>query len=241
MKRIIAKMMPENVKRFLRNRLYKHAFLVSQAGQDYWVFGEVFNEKKGGFFVDIGAHDGIDLSNTYLLEKRYNWSGLCIEANPLTFKQLQANRKATCLNICLDQYEGEVLFKLNGVMGGIVDQGMDNELTSSESAVTLKTKTLNSVLADASAPNVIDYLSMDIEGAEERVLRDFDFNQYTFLCISIERPSQHIQDLFNRNGYVLVKHIPGLDNFYVHQSFSKEYFQNALDFYRKKRLSIGFR
>lgn len=42
---------------------------------------------RGGFFLDIGAHDGIELSNTYVLEKKYNWSGICVEANPYSFKQ----------------------------------------------------------------------------------------------------------------------------------------------------------
>lgn len=230
----------ENIKLFLRNRLYRYAFLVSQAGQDFLVFGEVFNEKKEGFFVDIGAHDGIDLSNTYLLEKRYKWSGLCIEANPISFKLLEKNRNAVCLNVCLDKQEGEVLFNQDGVMGGIVDTGMDNEGVTSNGVISLKTKTLNTVLTEASAPKVIDYLSMDIEGAEERVLDGFDFSKTIFSCISIERPSERIEELFNANDYILIKRIPGLDSFYIHKSFEDEYFRNVLSFYRKKRLSVWF-
>lgn len=64
----------------------------AQAGQDYWVYGETFNEKTNGYFVDLGAHNGCHLSNTYLLEGRYNWNGICIEANPKTFEQLRKNR-----------------------------------------------------------------------------------------------------------------------------------------------------
>jgi len=80
----------------------------SQAGQDYWVYGEVFNEKRNGFFLDIGAHDGIYLSNTLLLEKRYGWNGICIEGNPDTFVDLQQNRQAVCINTCVDRIEGTV-------------------------------------------------------------------------------------------------------------------------------------
>jgi len=65
----------------------------------------VFNEKRNGYFLDIGAHDGIHISNTYLLERRYGWSGICIEANRDTFLKLQKNRKATCVNACLDSCE----------------------------------------------------------------------------------------------------------------------------------------
>ncbi len=241
MKQTLINLLPPSVRRGLRRGIYRYATLASQAGQDYWVFGEVFNEKKQGYFVDVGAHDGLNISNTYLLEKRYQWSGLCIEANPTTFLELELNRNVSCLNICLDQQEGEVLFNPDGVMGGIVDQGLDNEQSSVSGAITLKTKTLNSVLAEASAPEVIDYLSMDVEGAEERVLADFDFSAYTFLCISIERPSELIQTLLRDNNYILVKRIPGLDSFYIHQDYAEAYYQNTLEFYRKKRMPFGFR
>jgi DNA-directed RNA polymerase subunit E'/Rpb7 len=48
---------------------WKEALSYSQAGQDVWVYGEVFNQSRCGFFVDLGAFDGVFLSNTYLLEK----------------------------------------------------------------------------------------------------------------------------------------------------------------------------
>ena len=50
----------------------------SQVGQDKWVC-EYFNYKKGGFFLDIGAADGITINNTYYLEKELEWKGICIE------------------------------------------------------------------------------------------------------------------------------------------------------------------
>lgn len=238
MKKILSRLLPEYTKGFLRKHFYKQAFSVSQAGQDFGVFGEAFNEKKNGFFVNIGAHDGINISSTYWLENRYNWSGVRIEANPHTFKNLQKNRKATCLNIYLDCHEGEVTFHPKGVMGGIVDQGLDNQIDNinSSDTLTLPTKTLNATLVDISAPKVIDYLSIDVEGAEEQILAEFDFERYTFLCITIERPSELIQTLLKDNQYLLVKTIPGLDSFYIHQSFAQNYYQNVLDFYHRKQL-----
>lgn len=53
---------------------------------------------RNGYFVDLGAYDGIYLSNTYLLERRYEWNGICIEANPATFMSLRSNRRAKCVN-----------------------------------------------------------------------------------------------------------------------------------------------
>ena len=50
----------------------------SQFKQDLHVL-ESYNYKKNGYFIEIGASDGIRLSNTYLLETKYNWKGICVE------------------------------------------------------------------------------------------------------------------------------------------------------------------
>ena len=71
--------------------------MLSQVGQDVWVFGEVFNEKRGGYFLDIDAHDGVTNSNTLLLETRYHWNGLCVEANPIMFERLRGSRRVHCI------------------------------------------------------------------------------------------------------------------------------------------------
>lgn len=215
----------------------------SQAGQDFWIYGEAFDEKKFGYFLDIGAHDGIYISNTYLLEVKYKWSGLCIEANPVSFKKLERNRRAVCLNACLDRSEGEVSFVLNGVMGGIEEELADNggSDTGSNTIIKQRTISLNRVLKDQEAPSTIDYLSIDVEGAEERVLSGFDFQKYTFRCITIERPTELLRDLFENNGYILIKEIPGLDCFYIHRSFLPEYRKNLFNFHRKRRLAIRWK
>ena len=220
---------------FLRKNLSR-----SQAGQDYWIYAEAFNEKKGGYFVDIGAHDGIVFSNTYLLESKYHWSGICIEANPLSFDKLYVNRSATCLNVCLDRSEGEVNFALREVSGGIVDHDVDNteQNTCKAEIVKLKTTSLNTLLLDQQAPGVIDYLSIDIEGAEERVLAGFDFHRYLFKCMTIERPSQLLRDILRNNNYMFIREIPGLDCLYVHQTFLKEYTNNLINFYLKKHIAV---
>ena len=65
--------------------------LYSQLGQDLAVI-DFYKEKKDGFFVEIGAVDGIEISNTYLLETKYNWKGICVEAIPDKFEKLVKNR-----------------------------------------------------------------------------------------------------------------------------------------------------
>ena len=54
------------MKAVIRRWLRLEPLWMGQFGQDLWVSGEVFNEARNGYFVDIGAHDGIHISNTYL-------------------------------------------------------------------------------------------------------------------------------------------------------------------------------
>jgi FkbM family methyltransferase len=216
--------------RFLQTK----SLSMSQAGQDLWVYGEVFNEKREGYFLDVGAHDGARFSNTFILETRYGWKGLCIEANPNTFQELRKNRTACCLNVCVDSSEQEVIFKKASVGGGIVAADCDNKEVSGDQNVKLKTMTLERILREQSSPSVIDYLSIDIEGAEDRALLNFSFDKYRFNCITIERPSAKLRNLLDSNGYRLLKEIPGLDCFYLHESFIPVYFENMISFFEKK-------
>ena len=65
----------------------------SQSQQDEWVC-EFYKGKQSGYFVEVGAHNGIQSSNTYFLEKELNWKGVCIEANESLFSDLTKNRKS---------------------------------------------------------------------------------------------------------------------------------------------------
>jgi FkbM family methyltransferase len=224
----------------LERFFYRHSFMTSQAGQDLWIFGEAFNQMEGGYFLDIGAFDGIVFSNTYLLECRYKWSGICVEANPDIFKRLIKNRHVTCLNLCLDRCEGDVTFVDKSASGGIVAHDVDNKATNigTHKISNLKTRSLNTVLEEQKAPSIIDYMSIDVEGAEERILADFNFNGYTFKCITIERPTQLLRELLKNYGYIFIKEIPRLDSLYVHQDFYNEYQINFAEFYKKKYLTL---
>ena len=55
----------------LENEKYKSDF-----GQDKWVIEEIFKSMTNGFFVDVGAGNGIDHSNTYVLEKEYQFTSV---------------------------------------------------------------------------------------------------------------------------------------------------------------------
>jgi len=201
----------------------------SQTGQDRWVAEEVFNYKLEGYFLDIGAFDGVFLSNTFWLERFLGWSGICVEADPKTFKMLKRNRRCMCLNACVGR-SGENIEFLSG-QGPYSGQSTvtHGDYSSARGGrVSLKSTPLSAILEQANAPQVIDYLSLDVEGMEEQVISTFPFDNYHFRCATIERPSESLRSTMRRQGYLLVADQPGMDAFYLHPEMTASYTGRAM-------------
>jgi FkbM family methyltransferase len=202
---------------------------LSDRGQDRWVIDEVFHGKRNGYFVELGAHDGFSDSNTLVLEKRYGWSGLLIEPNPIDFAKITEvnNRTATPVPLAVDPEGGKLEFVRDGQLSGLITPDSDN---GSEMRVgeikraratglvrTVKAVPLERVLDKYDAPPVIDYFSLDVEGSETRILRSFPFERYTFLSMTIERPTVELNELLFSKGYHFVRNAL-YDTFYVHET-----------------------
>ena len=219
--------MDDAQKKFVNSLLSSGQFK-GQKGQDRWVIFEVLPMKEFGYFLDLAAADGITHSNTYVLEKHFGWGGLCIEPNPVFYKRLLENRD--CLaDASVVSDKREVLdFRIdNGQLGGIVADDTDNNLITrgkqlpNATIIRLQAKTINEILADNEVPNIIDYFSLDAEGSEERIITTLDFDSYQFKCITIERPTELINEVLFDNGYIFVRNVK-FDSYYVHPLILKE-------------------
>lgn len=144
----------------------------SQSSQDKWVC-EKLNYKHNGYYVDVGAYDGIQTSNTFIFEKEYSWHGICIEANPLIFKKLCSNRNSININIAVDDKSGECFFD-------------NDKISLTNSGFLVKKNTLNQILIQNKCNSNIDYLSLDIEGNEFVALNSLDFNLWNIKLITVE-------------------------------------------------------
>lgn len=208
----------------------------SQIGQDAWVHGVLGDRRGAGYFVELGACDGLEYSNTLFFERRLGWNGVCIEPNNGYFNALRKNRKCHVSNgLISDVACVEKPFAIAGMAGGILDASV-GPFTYPSTIVQKVTTTLGAVLDSVGAPSVIDYLSLDVEGHELTILRTFPFSRYRFRCITVEHNAPHvgagmqleIRALLEANGYRYVKgnddvqgwgHGP-IDDFYVYDEMS---------------------
>jgi hypothetical protein len=164
----------------------------SQIGQDLDVL-KIYNNKKNGYFVEIGAYDGITLSNTYLLETQYDWKGICSEPIPEKYESLKKNRpNSHCDNNAVFNETGKtVQFDIandQSVLSGIskyIDKHTE-EVNKNKKQINVTTITLNDLLNKYDAPSFIEYLSIDTEGTELEILKGCDFDKYSFGFITIE-------------------------------------------------------
>ena len=170
-----------------------HDAMLSQKAQDFWV-ASILGEKQDGFFLDLAAADGRTHSNTFYFEKVFNWRGILIEPNPTFFTQLEQNRTGTCINEVVSNACHSLEFRYdNGQRGGIVASDTDNSPAARGDELPAATieqrmaRPLTDILDELEAPDYIDYFSLDVEGAEERVIAPFDFKKYRFGLLTIER------------------------------------------------------
>lgn len=183
----------------------------SQLGQELWVL-ERMDYKRGGFFVEFGATDGVMLSNTYMLEKEFGWTGLCAEPNPQYYEKLVRNRSCIVSQDCISGHTGEkVEFLLAEEYGGIVDH-LDNHNKARRKGfqdlgkyIQLSTISLNDYLKKNNALTTIDYLSIDTEGSEYEILRNFSFNHFKVNLITVEHnyssTREKLRELLEGKGY----------------------------------------
>lgn len=182
----------------------------SQLGQDLFVLLET-NFKKNGFFIEFGATNGVDLSNTYLLEKEFSWQGILAEPAKVWHAELQRNRNCIIDMNCVYSHSGSKLdfnetseSEFSGVASYI---NKISFLKNKQNVFSYKVKTISLVdlLIKHNAPKVIDYISIDTEGSEFEILSHFDFDSYQFRVITCEHNympiRKKIYNLLTSKGY----------------------------------------
>jgi len=186
----------------------------SQANQDNMIL-ELMNatvprktsstpvSNKTNFFVDLAAFEPHALSNTFRLEE-HGWEGLCIEPNPKNWYDLATYRKCTIVGAMVggtEEDEGKVVdvkFEGDTAVAGIVDKNFDNK---DRADAKRNIVSIGTIFKEAKVPNIIDYFSLDVEGAETFVMAKFPWDKYKIRFMTIERPKHDLVTLLKEKGY----------------------------------------
>jgi FkbM family methyltransferase len=172
----------------------------SQDNQDKYLETNIFKGYKNGFFVDVGAHDGVSINNTLYFDKYNNWTGINIEPIKSVYDRLVSNRPNNInLNCAVCNKDGETEFLCNTgyteMISGIKDtfdqrhlQRLENEnrqMGSTTQVITVNTKKLETICDEHNISH-IHYLSIDVEGAEFEVIKSINFDKVFIDVIGFE-------------------------------------------------------
>ncbi|CAB9500390.1 Inherit from NOG: Methyltransferase FkbM [Seminavis robusta] len=183
-----------------------------------------------GYFIDLAANDALEFSNTLVLERHNGWHGLCIEPNPTYWYGL-AHRKCTVVGALMGGEQiDQVNVKFRGVFGGIVGK-MDGKLANRKKEPQAPTEQrytvpISKVLQRYQVPKTIDYLNLDIEGAEFLVMQHFPFDTYKVRVMTVERPNEQLHALLESKGYHHLKDLTWWgETLWAHESsgFTKDH------------------
>lgn len=199
----------------------------SQLLQDY--FALYCNQGAvAGYFVEFGACNGVEGSNTLLLERDFNWNGLLAEPGREWHSDLQTNRKCSIDHRCVFSSSGKSIdFVECGQLSTIESFAIENDdwakdlRIASSTRYSVPTVTLNELLDSHHVPNHINYMSVDTEGSEYECLAGFDFNKYNITCLTVEHnfqsSRQKVNKLLTANGFVhVMSEISDYDDWFVH-------------------------
>ena len=184
----------------------------------------LFPQLNNGICIEVGAYDGISLSNSLHFEEK-GWRSLCIEPIPLSFEKCKKIRKE-CYQCCIAENDMEdkefSIFHLNDNLCAISSLEPDERLIESHqhlitqvSKCMVKVRSLNSLLEELNFPKEIDFISIDTENTELSVLKGINFSVYNIKLLVIENnyDEPFCEDYLKQFGYKKIHRIAVNDFF----------------------------
>ena len=210
----------------LEKSFHWHERYFSQAGQDKRIKDAFFRNRKDGFFLEIGAFDGVTGSNCLHFEKFMGWDGVAAEPSRTQYKFLEKNRRCQTVNKAVG-FSGDTVEFVEVVEGPAMLSGvnsedfamtktfLDNDDASRTITYDVETVSVMEMVGDRS---LVDFMSLDIEGAEMKVLESIDFDRVQMRVIAVENSdigSPIFRTFFDGIGYRYFDTI-GHDEIYYH-------------------------
>lgn len=191
---------------------------------------------SNGFFIEVGANNGFNQSNTYYLEKFRNWKGLLIEGIPELYQECLIERsRSEVVNYALvsedfDQPDVTMTYSgLTSLVNGAFKNQKQEQIHIQKGAmaqgylscyeIEVPARTLTSILDEYDVKE-IDFFSLDVEGFELSVLQGLDFNKYRPKYMLIETSFKKDVDDYIKDYYIEVEQLTIHDYLYQRKTES---------------------
>jgi FkbM family methyltransferase len=181
---------------------------------------EFFGPQRNGFFVEVGANQPQQGSQTWQFEQA-GWRGVLVEPQPDLAERLRQSRRAQVVAAACSSPANAGRAMTLHVLGphSSLNRGLAVTGVVAEAEIKVPVRTLDDILAEAGAPSPIDFVSIDVEGHEPDVLAGFDLARWRPRLLLVE---DHVTDLathrfLSRAGYRLIRRT-GPNGWYVPQA-----------------------
>ena len=168
------------------------------------------------YLVDVGAHDGQSLSNSFPFLS-LGWAGVLVEPLPAAFERLaalHADRPGVrCVQAACGEREGRMPLS----MGSDGPLPMTSRL-GGDGGVEVSVRTLTSVLDEAGAPAEFSFLLVDAEGMDGSVLAGLDFDRFRPRVVVTEDAAPH---LLEERGYVLYAVVGAVNSIWIDRALAE--------------------
>lgn len=175
-----------------------------------------------GFFVEVGAGDGVHVSNTYFFEKEFGWHGLLVEPNPAFHASIRKHRTAHLeTRAAFSSAADAAPFLAHGELSHLGGSNRPDGHVHAGQEIDVSTATLTRIFDDNDAPETINYMSIDTEGSELEILMGLDFDRYKidFLTIEhnfVDEKRKRIREYMTSAGYAFSSSAASLwDDWYI--------------------------
>lgn len=224
--------MKNNIKNKLFYYFYKHLKIYrnKKPSIHYGEFGEdifinrIFKDIKIGRYVDVGCYHPFKGSLTAQLYKK-GWNGINIDLSKSSIDLFNiARKKDINLNLAISDFDGETHYYENSPINqqNSLIKGNDNQ-----KKIEIRCKRLSSILLENHFYN-FEYLNIDVEGSEEKVIRGLELVKFRPILITIENNNLHIKEymeskiynILTENNYIFTGKI-GVTNFFLVDKYAK--------------------
>jgi FkbM family methyltransferase len=178
--------------------------------EEEWLIRDYFQDRRNGFFVDVGANHYRLGSKTYYLESKLEWSGLAVEPQREFAADYAAHRPRTkflpFFVSDVSNSSAKLYMTRRSSFVASSQKSFVSQFGEIDEVRDVPTITLTDLLASEGVER-IDFLSMDIELHEPQALKGFEIQRFkpSLVCVEGLLPvRQQILDYFTRHGYVLV-------------------------------------